>query len=72
MDTDPLRGPERTMAKRSRPPVKAYRNTDFLMGPDARPIRILSEFLEPLSRFRRLKVRDTIVSRPTCAPLKAG
>jgi uncharacterized protein (TIGR00730 family) len=31
------------------------------MGPDARPIRILAEFLEPLSRFRRLRVRDTIV-----------
>jgi len=49
------------MAKGSRPPVKAYRNLEFLMGPDARPIRILAEFLEPLSRFRRLKVRDTIV-----------
>jgi len=49
------------MAKKSRRAVKAYRNIDFLTSPDARPLRILSEFLEPYSRFRRLKVRDTVV-----------
>jgi len=49
------------MAKSTRRPVKAYRNLDFLISPDARPLRILAEFLEPASRFRRLKVRDTIV-----------
>jgi uncharacterized protein (TIGR00730 family) len=52
---------DHTMAKRPKQPVKAYRNIDFLTSSDARPIRILAEFLEPASRFRRLRVRDTIV-----------
>jgi hypothetical protein len=29
----------------------AYLNPDFLESDDARPIRILSEYLEPLRRF---------------------
>ncbi len=49
------------MAKRTQRPVKAYRDIEFLTSPDARPLRILAEFLEPASRFRRLKVHDTIV-----------
>jgi len=44
----------------SRPPL-AYKNDNFLKGPDSRPLRILSEYLEPLSHFRRQKIRDTIV-----------
>jgi uncharacterized protein (TIGR00730 family) len=40
---------------------KAYKNLQFLSSPDARIIRILSEFVEPESRFRRQRVRDTIV-----------
>ena len=40
---------------------KAYRNLGFLSGKDARPLRILSEFLEPLSRFTYYGVKDTIV-----------
>ena len=43
-----------------RPPL-AYKNEDFLTAPDARPLRILSEYLEPLSHFRRQRIRDTIV-----------
>jgi uncharacterized protein (TIGR00730 family) len=39
----------------------AYLNEHFMNGPDARAIRILSEYLEPLSHFRREKVRDTVV-----------
>ena len=39
----------------------AYRNEKFLNSPDARGIRILSEYLEPLSHFRRERIRDTIV-----------
>jgi uncharacterized protein (TIGR00730 family) len=46
--------------KQSRP-VKAYQNQDFLKGPDARPLRILSEFLDPMQKFRREGVRDTVV-----------
>jgi len=40
---------------------KAYTNLNFLKSADARIIRILSEFLEPLQRFRRQKIADTIV-----------
>ena len=40
---------------------KAYKNLRFLNSPDARLIRILSEFLEPQSRLRRLKVHNTVV-----------
>jgi uncharacterized protein (TIGR00730 family) len=39
----------------------AYKNERFLDSPDARAIRILAEYLEPYSHFRREKVRDTIV-----------
>ncbi len=39
----------------------AYLNEPFLNSPDARAIRILSEFLEPLAHFRRQKIRDTVV-----------
>jgi uncharacterized protein (TIGR00730 family) len=39
----------------------AYLNEKFLNSPDARAIRILTEFLEPFSHFRREKVRDTVV-----------
>ena len=42
-------------------PIKAYKNLDFLAGREARGIRILSEYLEPQSRFQRYRVRDTIV-----------
>jgi hypothetical protein len=40
---------------------KAYTNIEFLRSADARIIRILSEFLEPMQRFRRQKIADTIV-----------
>jgi uncharacterized protein (TIGR00730 family) len=39
----------------------AYKNAEFLESPDARALRILSEYLEPLSHFRREKIRDTVV-----------
>jgi len=41
--------------------VKAYKNLDFLNSPDARIIRMLSEFVEPQSRFRHGGVKNTIV-----------
>ncbi|MFB3776615.1 MAG: TIGR00730 family Rossman fold protein [Bryobacteraceae bacterium] len=50
---------ERTAARNRRP--KAYKNEAFLDSADARPLRILSEYLEPLSHFRRQKIRDTVV-----------
>ncbi|MGI8746256.1 MAG: TIGR00730 family Rossman fold protein [Bryobacteraceae bacterium] len=39
----------------------AYLNESFLESPDARGLRILSEYLEPLSHFRDEKIQDTIV-----------
>ncbi len=41
--------------------VKAFKNAEFLASSDARALRILAEYLEPLSRFQELGVRDTIV-----------
>ncbi len=42
-------------------PLRAYKNPFFLNSKDARAIRILSEFLEPLSRFNYYGVKDIIV-----------
>jgi len=39
----------------------AYLNQAFLESGDARPIRILSEYLEPLRRFKQQKIQDTVV-----------
>jgi hypothetical protein len=39
----------------------AYLDEKFLTSPDARALRILAEYLEPLAHFRREKVRDTVV-----------
>ncbi|HUN26293.1 MAG TPA: LOG family protein [Steroidobacteraceae bacterium] len=42
-------------------PALAYENERFLDSDEARPLRILAEYLEPLERFRRARVHDTIV-----------
>jgi uncharacterized protein (TIGR00730 family) len=39
----------------------AYENSAFLNSADGRLIRIVSEFLEPLARFRREQIQDTVV-----------
>jgi uncharacterized protein (TIGR00730 family) len=39
----------------------AYRNEPFLNSPDGRILRILSEYQEPLARFRREQIQDTVV-----------
>ena len=39
----------------------AYENPDFLNSADGRILRILAEYSEPLSRFRREKIQDTVV-----------
>jgi len=41
--------------------VKAYKNESFLLSPEARILRILSEYVEPQTRFEELRVKDTIV-----------
>ncbi len=40
---------------------KAYREPSFINSRDARPLRILAEYLEPKSRFDHYGVADTIV-----------
>jgi uncharacterized protein (TIGR00730 family) len=45
----------------SRSATLAYKNLAFLDSDDARPLRILAEYLEPLSVLHRERVRDTIV-----------
>jgi 2'-5' RNA ligase len=42
-------------------PEKAYRDSRFLNSTAARELRILAEFLEPDSRFRREEVHNTVV-----------
>lgn len=42
-------------------PEKAYKNLAFLSSPDARTIRVLCEFIEPGTRFRRNRIHDTVV-----------
>ena len=42
-------------------PEKAFSNPEFLISAEARTLRILSEYLEPLSRLDRLKVNNTVL-----------
>lgn len=42
-------------------PVKAYKNIPFLKSNDARTIRILSEYLEPMSRLEKHRVNSTVL-----------
>ncbi len=39
----------------------AYKNEEFIDSPDARILRILSEYLQPLCQFRDEKIQDTVV-----------
>jgi uncharacterized protein (TIGR00730 family) len=39
----------------------AYKDEEFLNSRDARPLRILSEYFEPETRFERFGIKDTIV-----------
>src|SRR3989304_915854 len=47
--------------ERRRHSVKAYLKEPFLKSGEARPLRILAEYLEPKSRFEYHKIDDTIV-----------
>jgi uncharacterized protein (TIGR00730 family) len=42
-------------------PIKAYENPDFIESRSGRPLRILSEHLEPAARFETYGIQDTIV-----------
>src|SRR3989454_5462427 len=39
----------------------AYENPQFLNSPDGRILRMMSEYVEPLARFRREQIQDTVV-----------
>jgi hypothetical protein len=49
------------MPRPTKQPTRAYENLDFLHSPDARALRILSEYIEPRSRFKHYKIEDTII-----------
>ena len=43
------------------PAPLAYKSEAFVNSPDGRILRILSEYMEPLARFRREQIQDTVV-----------
>ena len=43
------------------PQPLAYHDNEFLESDDARPLRILAEYLEPLRRFKAQNIQDTVV-----------
>src|ERR1022692_623108 len=49
------------MIDKLNPAPLAYQNEPFLNSPDGRILRILSEYQEPLARFRREQIQDTVV-----------
>ena len=55
------RAPRASQGKAPGPLEKAYHQERFLNSRSARPLRILAEYLEPESRFRAQRIRDTIV-----------
>jgi uncharacterized protein (TIGR00730 family) len=54
-----------TLDEATPPPLTAaplaYENHTFLNSADGRLIRVISEYLEPLARFRREQIQDTVV-----------
>ena len=55
-----MKPPPESPEQRPDPPL-AYRDPEFLDSDEARPIRMLAEYLAPMRAFQREKVRDTIV-----------
>jgi uncharacterized protein (TIGR00730 family) len=49
------------MTNKLNPAPLAYQNEPFLSSPDGRILRILAEYQEPLARFRREQIQDTVV-----------
>jgi uncharacterized protein (TIGR00730 family) len=49
------------MVDKLKPAPLAYENGAFINSPDGRILRILAEYQEPLSRFRREQIQDTVV-----------
>ncbi len=57
-DRDPAR--QRCPPPLDRAPL-AYENSAFLNSADGRLIRIVAEYVEPLARFRKEQIQDTVV-----------
>src|SRR5579863_4303795 len=57
--------PDSASPKSGPPPLAsaplAYENPTFVNGPDGRLIRLVAEYCEPLARFRREQIQDTVV-----------
>ena len=49
------------MVDKLNPAPLAYENQPFINSPDGRILRILAEYQEPLARFRREQIQDTVV-----------
>src|ERR1700734_3654021 len=49
------------MTERLKSAPVAYQNEPFLNSPDGRILRVLAEYQEPLARFRREQIQDTVV-----------
>ncbi|MFY9911336.1 MAG: TIGR00730 family Rossman fold protein [Candidatus Sulfotelmatobacter sp.] len=49
------------MTHKLKPAPLAYQNEPFISSPDGRILRILAEYQEPLVRFRREQIQDTVV-----------
>lgn len=49
------------MARKPHIAQKAYRRRKFMESADARPLRLLAEYLEPLERFEDHDIKDTIL-----------
>jgi uncharacterized protein (TIGR00730 family) len=53
------------MPRRSPEPLEsaplAYENQEFLNSPEGRMLRIMAEYQEPMARFRRERIQDTVV-----------
>jgi len=43
------------------PAPLAYENPEFLNSPEGRLVRIMAEYQEPMARFRRERIQDTVV-----------
>ena len=51
---------------------KAYTDQAFINSPEARPLRLLAEYLEPLRRLRRAQIKDTVVFYGSARTLSYG
>ncbi|MGI4828114.1 MAG: TIGR00730 family Rossman fold protein [Janthinobacterium lividum] len=65
VSTSSVAGPNTPEATNSPAPLPqaplAYQNPEFLDSPDGRLLRILAEYSEPMARFRRERIQDTVV-----------